>query len=793
MRLNYFLIFVAFLITIVPLDVAVGESDSGDSEDQNFLLYGNLYDELGEPAAETSMKLVPRGSIWSENGTYSITDIPEGEYTVRAYFMNNGHTVVYRQIYIDSDTELDWHVGKNWVTAKIYDQNSTLVTNPVATNVELVETEEDNLPLDGRVEFGPYNIGDYYTIMAYYGDDDQSTQYVRFKMQAGSATEFDVNDFEFHHGKNSLYGYVKDSVGNAMPGVSVSDGNQTSSTNSDGFYLLQNLEVGLESSITFMHGDTEVAPTITEMITSGEGWLNNTGTIEINLPENASFTTQVQVIEKDQPFLIEWEGGAYTESYSLYRNGIIAYSGTISEYTFTPQQTGNFEFTLVAENTNGSTSSFKSLVLMVLPEQSDSDLWAVGMYWNYTADYFPSSDNQNITMTAIGKETVVDAFGVERDSFLVRMSGVHYEDEEKSYRWVDTSNLLYLHTYWVDDPDSSSYFQEGFLGWNFTDVNGDESALLSATSDLNLHFNRTNIIGVPGHPNGYDDTYNLVEITPNVEITTAAGTFSTTYICITDINDGVKSWELWYNDTVRNWVKKIDRLPGSHSDSVIMELTSFEVPVIPQFITEDSNVSEKNYLVDWAPFQGAISYELIKNGELVYSGTNTSFEVKDSLDGQFTFQINAKLSENYQIQGDLLTLNVLYVLPSPTLSTSDDVVSYGDKVVLSWKSVEDSIWYSVIVQNGNEGPVEIYNGSETEFSTSELDVGLNRIRISVGSSEGKISELSDSIFIDVEEKEEDSSSSFVSGLFQSSTLITIIAIVAILMVAVLIFDKEVKE
>ena len=63
------------------------------------------------------------------------------------------------------------------------------------------------------------------------------------------------------------------------------------------------------------------------------------------------------------------------------------------------------------------------------------------------------------------------------------------------------------------------------------------------------------------------------------------------YICITDNNDGV-NLELWYNDTVRNWVKKIDRLPGSHSDSVIMEWTSFDVPVTPQFITEESNISK---------------------------------------------------------------------------------------------------------------------------------------------------------------------------------------------------------
>ena len=98
--------------------------------------------------------------------------------------------------------------------------------------------------------------------------------------------------------------------------------------------------------------------------------------------------------------------------------------------------------------------------------------------------------------------------------------------------------------------------------------------------------------------------------------------------------------------------------------------------------------------------------------------------------------------------------------------------------------MEDSIWYSVIVQNGNEEPTEVYNGSETEYSTSELDVGLNRIRISVGSSEGKVSEFSDSIFVNVEEA--DSSSSFFGEL---TTPIILFAILAITMVAVLIFER----
>ena len=89
---------------------------------------------------------------------------------------------------------------------------------------------------------------------------------------------------------------------------------------------------------------------------------------------------------------------------------------------------------------------------------------------------------------------VADAFGVEKSTFLMRLSGDYQMPDERSYRWVDSETLLNIHTYWVDDPSSSSYYQEGTLGWDFTDQSGNTANLLSAASDLNLHFNRTNII-----------------------------------------------------------------------------------------------------------------------------------------------------------------------------------------------------------------------------------------------------------------------------------------------------------
>ena len=767
MKYKSLVLCIVLALSMLPATIADEESPQ-----EMFTLSGNVYDQEGNPAGMTSIKIESRESVWSSGGAYTLTDIPEGEYSVRAYFLENGHTAVYRQIYIDSDTALDWHVGKNWMTSKVHDSSGNIVDNPVLTNVKLVETDESVSLENGRSTIGPYAIGDYYTMRAYYGDIDHSTQYIHFKLQSGSMDNKLANDFEFHHGKNSLYGFLKDSSGSAMEEVTVSDGLQSVTTNNDGFYLLQNLQVGSQTSLTFTHGSSEVAPQINHTITTGESWLNQTATSEVNMPGNASFITQVQVIPINEPFMIRWQGGAYTEGYSLFMDGDqVLNNWPAPEYQFTPTETGNYEFSLIAVNVNGSTPTFQKLVLIVLPEQSDRDLWAVGMEWKYSIDYYPSATTREVTMTVVGKEPIEDSFGQSQETFLVRMNGPHYEDEEKSYRWVDSDNLLYVHTYWVDDPDSSSYFTEGTLGWNFTDSDGNQADLLSSNEDLNMHFNRTNVIGVPGHPNGYDDTSNIVTMTRDVELTTAAGTFMTTYICITDIDDGVKSWELWYNDTVRNWVKKIDRLPGSHSDYFVSELVSFDVPITPQFKTESSNFNVKDFQLEWAPFQGAISYELFEDGELIYSGDSTTITFEDKLDGSYDYQLKAIMSENYKITSEVKSINVEYVVPPVVVSlaspdssqteTTNLLLDSDSSVIVSWNHIESPAYYSLVVQNGFISQ-EIYNGTSNTVTIDNLEEGLNRLRIVSVDTDGKVSEPSDSVFVTMEAGEsvdDDSSSS----------------------------------
>ena len=733
-----------------------------------YTLTGKVFDSEGNPGAETSIKVDSMTSSWSEDGDYTFTDITPGEHTVRAYFMNDGHTVVYRKMFFASDMELDWTEGKNWVTTEMFDGQGQHVNNSNLSTISLVEANEVLSPNNGRAEFGIFDIGNYFTVIANYGEFDNSTQYVHFKLQTGSSSNPGANDFDLHYGMNSKYGFVKDKHGSPLSGVTVSNGSKSTITNSDGFYLIQNLEIGSNQTFTFMKEEIEILEPLSVNIEDGPSWLNVSSNIEVQLPGNSTFITQTQTIDLS-PLEIEWQGGNHTDFVSLYAGDELYYRGTANKYLFSPEETGTYEFHLESENNNGTTVNPQTLLIIVIPDQSEEGLWSIGMSWNYSIVHTPEYYH-NRTYTAIGSETITDAFGKERDTFLVRVSDDTYEEGEKAYRWVDANNLLNVKTYWVDAPSSSSYFQEGQLGWNFTN-DGQDAELLSGEANT-LHFNRTNIIGVPGHPNGYDDTQNVISVTNDVMVETPAGVFSTTYFNITDVNDGVMSWELWYNESVRNWVKIVDRLPGSHSDSVISVLTSFDVPMTPQFTTEEGNLSVSDYDVQWAPFQGAASYQLIENEIIIYEGNNKSFSIENQEDGVYTYQINAVMASGLVFEGDILELNLVYIVPPPVLTSNFEEIDQGEEITFSWSEEESAAWYSLIVQDAEGITTEYYNGTVNSISIEDLPVGQNRIRVQAGLSDGKVSEYSDSIFVTVEDKKDDDDSlPTISGIFTIFILI----------------------
>ena len=130
----------------------------------------------------------------------------------------------------------------------------------------------------------------------------------------------------------------------------------------------------------------------------------------------------------------------------------------------------------------------------------------------------------------------------------------------------------------------------------------------------------------------------------------------------------------------------------------------------------------------------------------------------------------------------------MYVVIPPTLSATNYDTDSGDEVTISWTNISDLSWYSLVLQNADGEVSEIYNGTENTFSTSELEVGLNRLRISASTTDGKVSEFSDSIFVSVEEKVIDDADSI-----SVSTISLFAIMVLILFIPVILYSRGAKE
>ena len=102
-----------------------------------------------------------------------------------------------------------------------------------------------------------------------------------------------------------------------------------------------------------------------------------------------------------------------------------------------------------------------------------------------------------------------------------------------------------------------------------------------------------------------------------------------------------------------------------------------------------------------------------------------------------------------------------------------DTITNGESLNLSWSSVPDAEWYSVIVQDDEGNVVEMYNGSSNFTNLVDLSVGQNRLRVNVMVS-GKVSEYSSSEFVTVEEVEKEDEGTLPS-LSLGSTVLVLLA------------------
>ncbi len=739
----------ALLLLVVLLGSLLSTAVAANDTTETFTITGDALLENGQPASTSYVRLDDQGSVSTDNGAYVIEGVTPGRHTLRTYFMNDGHVAVYREIMVTGDMTVDFMIGQNVVTASLSDANSN------AANATLRTPSTPWSASNGWAEFGPYPHDTMVEIHAQFDNGTQASHAIL--MDGGKIGEPWRNHIPISEGSTGVYGYVHDQLGGPVPNIDVVSGNHSSRTDATGFYTMQGLEINVSHTFAYTQQGLEVASNNSAVFHGDSGWMNISLERTLTLPGNVSFTT-VPAIVPMEPFRVEWTQAPHATRYVLTLGDVPMYDGPSTGFTFTPQTDGEHRFGLQAVNPNGSTSAYQDLLMVVLPEQDENGYWTAGMSWTYDQTYTPAARDGVLrrTYTCLGSETITDAFGEERPAYVVNVEDPRYMPDERSMRWVDQQSLLTIRSYWADDPSSSNQFTDASSGWGFTNSTGASTSLMEDPSSL--WFNRTTIIGVPGHPNGYTDTNSSVLVEHNISVTTPAGTFITTKYTITDINDGVVSWELYYNATVRNHVKVVDRLPGTHSEMVERVLVSYDVPTEPVFITESGQITTKETTVQWGAFPGATEYVLLQNGVEVYTGNATNATVTDLNDGNYAFQLRAIMDDGRQLDAEELVLEVAYESLPPTLANSTGTATRGDTVDLAWTH-ERGVEYMLLHEKPSGASETTSDLVDLTWSVEVNENGRHRFRVKAIEADGTTSDWSDSVVVLVEEGEGASSRS----------------------------------
>ena len=136
------------------------------------------------------------------------------------------------------------------------------------------------------------------------------------------------------------------------------------------------------------------------------------------------------------------------------------------------------------------------------------------------------------------------------------------------------------------------------------------------------------------------------------------------------------------------------------------------------------------------------------------------------------------LPSGAELLSEIITIEVEYIIQPPILTMPyTQNITDDNELLVSWTSIDNVDWYSVLHTGSDGSMTEVYNGSATSYMFDDLDEGQNRFRIQAGITDGKYSELSNSSYVnyDLEESDNDNFLPFLPlfGILSTITLAVI--------------------
>ncbi|MHA1672428.1 MAG: hypothetical protein ACTSYI_02265, partial [Promethearchaeota archaeon] len=403
------------------------------------------------------------------------------------------------------------------------------------------------------------------------------------------------------------------------------------------------------------------------------------------IPDPPTWITPTQTIA--DKILLQWVPVPGVTTYLLYEGGELIYSGALANYLHVFTRLGSHEYVIQASNSTGTSDN--SSLLWIIAEMSPAvPEWITEnqMSLNFTLDFeWHSSEwatNYTLFVDAVPTYTGVDT----------------------NFTFTFPALGSYEIRLWATNSSGNSSFsvpitiliQELPLSPTWITLNQ------SATDSLFLEWNP--VAGATGYTLSWDATV----------LYAGSATNYTYYFG----HIGLHHFTLYASNSTGN-------SPFSEVLEILVELS----PPSPEWVTINQTLTTMDFALEWLPISFVSNYSLYLNGEFLYVGNLTAYNVTFPALGIYNFTLMASNSSGNSSLSSILSLSVERLPEPPTWITVNNTLT--ESVFLEWNPVSDCNSYQVEL-NGDM----IYFGSYLNYTYSFMGTGLHFFTIYAINSTG---------------------------------------------------------
>jgi len=509
---------------------------------------------------------------------------------------------------------------------------------------------------------------------------------------------------------------------------------------------------------------------------SGNSANSNTINLILNTAvPNAPVSTSATDITTTS-FTANWETVTDATSYTLFIDGVSAYTGTALTYNKTGLTAGtSHTYYVLATNAGGNSANSNTINVSTIPNApvatsatgitSSSFIANWGtvtgatsytLYVDETSVYTGTATSANITaLTAASSHSYyVIASNVGGDSANSNTINVTLNPNAPSAPVASDATEITTTSFtanWetVTDADSYKLYVDGVNVYNGTDLTYTKTGLSAATS----HTYYVKAINVGGNSSN-SNTINVSTITNAPVATSATGVTASSFIANWGTVTGATSYTLYVdgtsvytgtstscnvtyleiNTSYTYYVVASNAGGDSANSNTINALTAPDAPVI----SSETNITNSSFTAHWGAVTGATGYKLYVDGINVYTGASTSCNVTGLAAGtSYTYYVTAtNAGGGYSDDSD--SVDVLLVPEIPIANIASDLTKTS--FTANWDSSTGADNYILYVDG-----VPAYNGPYTDFTKTGLTAGTSHTYYVKATNDGGTSGASNTI------------------------------------------------